>query len=138
MAFAVCKRTRNGFPRLFPLLLLGFSTGLAIAQSSDSYLDAIEGEASELSLDQKTRAQSEDTSRSVNVAPGAQEGEQFNQLVPGLTVVQFEQVLKRSYIGSYLFYNRLPNNLKDEVYESYLTDSNPDAVRAKIIEVSKK
>ena len=138
MAFAVCKRTRNGIPRLFPLLLLGFSTGLAIAQSSDSYLDAIEGEASELSLDQKTRAQPVESPRAVNVSPGAQEAEQFNQLVPGLTVAQFEQVLKRSYIGSYLFYNRLPNNLKDEVYESYLTDPNPDAVRAKIIEVSKK
>ena len=137
MAFAVCKRTRNGILRFFPLLLLGF-TGLAIAQSSDSYLDAIEGEASELSLDQKTRAQPAESPRAVNAAPGAQAGEQFNRLVPGLTVEQFEQVLKRSYIGSYLFYNRLPNSLRDEVYESYQSDPDPDAVRAKIIEVSKK
>ncbi len=128
---------RKGIPLLLPLVLLG-SFDQAIAQSSDSYLDAIEGEASELSLDQKTQAQQNESPRAVNVAPATQEAEQFNQLVPGLTVEQFEQVLKTSYIGSYLFYKRLPNNLRDEVYESYKSDSNPDAVRAKIIEVSKK
>lgn len=124
---------------LLPLLWIGVAS-LVEAQTSSSYLDALAGEAEDLAVDNKTRARSPASSR-VPLTSADQvgsPGQAVGDLVPDLTPDQFEQALKRNYIGSYLFYSRLSTASKDEVFEAYQADPSPDAVRAKILSISRR
>jgi hypothetical protein len=51
---------------------------------------------------------------------------------------QFEATLKTNYIGSFLFYNRLTDAQKKEVYSFYQSNPDPEKIREKILQVSKK
>ncbi len=116
---------------------LGFVVGSAVAQSNADYLKSLKGEAESVTLDKQTKAGST-SSVSKTVASKLDSGGSPGRLVSGLTIEQFEKVLQQNYIGSYLFYKRLNNGQKDEVYASYQGNPDPDSVRDIIQKVSKK
>ena len=129
------------------LLLLGvfcsfFFTESIYAQSDSDYLKSLEGEVSTLSLDTQTKNSvkkpSIKTLRTFSEGLGKIQGGAISQLIPGLTVGQFELVLKNNYIGSYLFYKRLNDFKKGQVYSFYQKNPDPNEVRNKILQVSKK
>lgn len=132
---------RKGCLLLFMSILLNSYAGLAFAQANSDYLDSLEGEASGLTLDQETKTtpqENQSGSNSVISGQWINQGGAIVELTPGLTIEQFEIVLKNNYIGSYLFYKRLENEQKDEVFLFYQNDPDPQGIRDKILQVSKK
>ena len=112
-------------------------TGNAYPQSK--YLDSIELEAQSLSLDAKTEIPVEELDKKGTIkVPVSQVGGAITQISPGLSVEQFETILKQNYIGSYLFYNRLKNNLKDRVYQYYQANPDSKLIRERILKLNKK
>ena len=134
------KLMRKRYLPLTGVVLFALLTGGAMAQSDDDYLKSLEGEASDLNLDSQTKSNASDGRKPAESSLGDWSGSDagaIKDLVPGLTIGQFEQVLKNNYIGSYLFYKRLSNQQKDEIFVFY--QGNPDSkqVRDKILQVSK-
>ncbi len=107
-----------------------------MAQASDEYLKSLQGEAETVTLDEQTQLHSQAAGNVPGVSP--LEGGEADSLVSGLTIEQFENVLKKNYIGSYLFYKRLSDNQKKEVFTSYQENPSPDSVRNIILKVSKQ
>lgn len=108
------------------------------AQQSDTLLDALENEASNLQLDDKTKNKNKKLTSTNIKSISHVKGGAITDLTSGLSVELFEKILKENYIGSYLFYKRLSQSKKDEVFEFY--QKNPDSVkvRKKILQVNKK
>ncbi|MDJ0882034.1 MAG: hypothetical protein QNJ56_10325 [Gammaproteobacteria bacterium] len=132
---------QKGFLLLFMFILLGLFTKVAIAQANSDYLESLEGEASALTLDEETKTKTQNTQSSQGFDADKQwvnKGGAIVELKPGLTIEQFEIVLKNNYIGSYLFYKRLENVQKDEVFMFYQDNPDPKSIREKILKVSKK
>lgn len=112
-----------------------------IAQTTN-YLDALDAEATELKLDDGTKSQQQSAQQPsatsiVSEGLNADQGGAISDLVPGLTQPIFEQVLEKNYIGSFLFYKRLNDNQKQQVYVFYQSNPDPDKVREKILQVSR-
>jgi hypothetical protein len=113
------------------------------AQSDADYLKTIEGEASGLTVDQQTarqqssKAEKNPTRLFKNEFEDNLGGARVD-LTPGLSTEQFEHVLKNNYIGSYLFYKRLSDNKRVQVYRFYQSTPDPSEVRKKILQVSKQ
>ena len=122
---------------LIQALLLLFFASNVFAQTNAQYLKSLAGEASGMSIDEETRS-----TKPQPVLPSEKRerlgGGVITELTPGLTVDEFEETLKSNYIGSYLFYNRLPAGQKEEIYRFY--QSNPDSqkLRDKILQSAKK
>lgn len=123
--------------RLSVLVFL-FLLNSANAQQSDTLLDALENEASNLQLDDKTKNKNKNLTTTNIKSTSDVKGGAITDLTSGLSVELFEKILKENYIGSFLFYKRLSQSKKDEVYEFY--QKNPDSVkvRKKILQVNKK
>jgi hypothetical protein len=117
------------------LFILGSIVCSASAQTNSDYFKAPEGEAEGVTLDKETEVQTTQSTIS-NTAVGPDQAP--SSLISGLTIEQFEKVLQRNYIGSYLFYKRLSSGQKTEVFASYQENPNPDSVRNKILQVSKR
>ena len=113
---------------------LGFVVSKATAQISDEYLKSIQGEAETVTLDEQTRVQAQEkASTASSIRDGGGGG-----LENRLTMAQFESELQKNYIGSYLFYKRLSDAQKKEVFSVYLENPTPDAIREIILKVSKQ
>jgi len=106
-----------------------------LAQTDNEYLKALEDEAENLSVDEATRATRENLNKK-NQFDLSVTGSRL-EFPPGLSITQFNQVLKKNYIGSHIFYNRLNNDKKQKVYKYYLVNPGSVKVRAKIMQVSK-
>jgi len=116
---------------------------IVYAQQSDAdYLKSLQGEARSVEVDQQTAqpasASTQNTTHLFSNASDDKRGGGLVDLTAGLSVEQFERVLKSNYIGSYLFYSRLQDKQKASVFKYY--QANPDAalVRKKILQVSKQ
>ena len=124
------------------LFLLSLFAGSLWSQSESEYLNSLKGEASNLTLDLEARptaqlsTQDRDTELSGNTS-GSNAGA-IKELIPGLTVEQFEQILKNNYMGSYLFYSRLDDEDKMQVYGFYLNNPDSKKLREKILQLNKK
>ena len=112
--------------------------GALWAQSSDAYLRALEGEAGNLSVDENTRAQGDSSTLSSGDNAGNNSGAIPDGFAAGLSFQQFEQMLERNYIGSFLFYKRLSGGQKESVYATYQRSPDPGAVREQILNLSKQ
>ena len=135
-------QTQKGFLLLLGVFCSFFFIESLYAQSDSDYLKSLEGEVSTLSLDNQTknsvRKPPKKTLRTFSEGLGRIKGGAISELIPGLTIDQFERVLKNNYIGSYLFYKRLNSSKKDQVYSFYQKSPDPNEVRKKILQVSKK
>jgi hypothetical protein len=126
---------RKGSVYLGVFFVFWFIAGSVVAQSNADYLKSLQGEAESITLDKATES---NTARSKISEPVADPGEVPSSLISGLSVEQFEKVLQKNYIGSYLFYKRLSNSQKGEIYSFYQGNPDPDAVRDEILKVRKK
>jgi hypothetical protein len=126
---------RKGSVYLGVFFVFWFIAGSVVAQSNADYLKSLQGEAESITLDKATES---NTARSKISETVADPGEVPSSLVSGLSVEQFEKVLQKNYIGSYLFYKRLSNSQKGEIYSFYQGNPDPDAVRDEILKVRKK
>ena len=120
------------------LALMMVSTAAA-TQPGDDYLKQLDREASELSLDRKTRRQAEESGDMRN-ATGLAEvpADEAHELVPGLSREDFERSLKRNYMGSYTFFRRLSPERQRAIYDAYQQDPDPGKLRLKIMKALKK
>jgi hypothetical protein len=126
---------RKGSVYLGVFFVFWFIAGSVAAQSNADYLKSLQGEAESITLDKATES---NTARSKISETVADPGEVPSSLISGLSVEQFEKVLQKNYIGSYLFYKRLSNSQKGEIYSFYQGNPDPDAVRDEILKVRKK
>lgn len=127
----------------FLFLIAGLSLAIRPlqAQSSDDYLKQLDSEASDLSLDRKTHstenpARARDMRSATGVVGVPANGEDQG-LPPGLTQDAFEQALKQHYMGSYIFYRRLNQEDRLQLYRDYQQDPDPIRLRQKILNMLK-
>lgn len=83
--------------------------------SSANYLNALEAEADNISATETTPNQPT-TDTATSAAPAVPAGE---ILPAGLSQADFEETLKSSYFGSYIFYSKLSDGGKTSVYKEY-------------------
>lgn len=123
-------------------VLFGLISGASLAQSNAEYLKTIESEASGLRIDKETAqpgsARADNPTRLFKNEFEDDLGGARIDLTAGLTIEQFEHVLKNNYIGSYLFYKRLSDEKKQIIYQFYQGNPDPAQVRKKILQVSKQ
>ena len=113
--------------------LSSLMTTPCLSQSNTDYLKLLEGEASNSSVDKKTQANSKKKSTIKSVTSYSN-----GKITPGLSLDDFMKNLKVNYIGTYYFAKRLSDNQTNEIYSFYQTNNDPQAIRTKIIEISKK
>lgn len=119
-------------------ILLSISQA-GFAQSSSNYLDALEGEAENLSLDRKTQSKrSSRINSSSSSTPIPNSISNADGIQPNLSFDDFMLDLKANYFGTHIFIQRLSNPQKQEVYSFYLNNNNPRAIRKEVIRISKK
>lgn len=142
LSFNLVTQMRKGCWLCFFFSLLSLFAGSVLSQTNSEYLNAITGEATNLTLDQEARpsAQSSTPEGSADKQQNTSDNTAgaIKEFVPGLNVEQFEKLLKNNYMGSYLFYRSLEDDDKKEAYIFYL--DNPDSVslREKILQLRKK
>lgn len=124
-------------------LLLVLLLGLGIPTSlyaDDAYMDAINAEADQLSVDPR----STDKKRDVQAKDFSQNGwsnqaQSMDQdLPPRLKRNEFEEALKTSFYGSYMFYKRLDEQDQFEVYDLYTQNPSIELVRKRIMDLKKE
>ena len=134
--------TGSSAPALCVLVLLWLFTGDSLAQSNGNYLESLKDEAASLNLDRSAQSVEKPPVSGLSTLTeqrnaDAEHAGAIREFESGLTVQQFETLLKHNYIGSYLFYKRLNDAEKAEVYRYYQQNPNPKQVREKILELSK-
>ena len=122
---------------VFGLVLLWFGAG-AVAQDGN-YLKELDSEASDLSLDRQTRSNGE-TGGDIRDAARLSELPVDDELDlgAGLSREDFEKALQRNLMGSYLFYKRLSRDRRDQVYQAYLKNPDPQGLRQIIMKSLKQ
>jgi len=135
------KEQKNLIAWCFSVLFV-FISGASLAQSNAQYLKIIESEASGVRVDKETAqsgsARADTPTRLFKNEFENNLGGARIDLTAGLTIEQFEHVLKNNYIGSYLFYKRLSDAKKQKIYQFYQNNPDPAQVRKKILQVSKQ
>jgi hypothetical protein len=107
--------------------------------ADDAYLKALANEAADLAVDPATQRANQDSAPS-STAPKGGDGFEWsaerqglgNQLPAGLDRRAFEEVLQINFVGTYVFYQRLPKPSKAAVFEVYHESGDVVAVRDKI------
>lgn len=94
-----------------------------LSQAKDSYLDSIDAEADEVSVDSAVPLDASD----------AQHNTEPKGIPDNLDLSGFEDLLRSRYIGSYMFYNKLSDGDKTSVYDEYMSSKNIELIRKKII-----
>ena len=129
---------QKGCLPLTGLIVCLLISGNAYPQSNSNYLEALEQEADHMNLDAQTEIPVESLEQNGTIqVPSALDGGAITRMSPGLSVEGFEQVLKLNYIGSYLFYKRLNNGRKDEVFQFYQVNPDADLIREEILRLNK-
>lgn len=114
----------------FLVFLLVSQVPVSYAASNDAYIDALNAE-----LDAPSAAGGTVTSNTTEEKENLLgKGKQTlsSELPSGLKPEAFETELKRSFVGSYVFYNKLSNTDKDAVYNYYKQTTSIDDIRNKI------
>lgn len=129
---------QKGCLPLTGLIVCLLISGNAYPQSNSNYLDALEQEADNMSLDSQTEIPAESLEQNGTIqVPNVLGGGAITRMSPGLSVEGFERVLKQNYMGSYLFYKRLNNDRKDEVFQFYQANPDADLIREEILRLNK-
>jgi len=123
------------------LCVLYFAAQKSFAQQ-DNYLEQLDVEAEELSLDRKTRDKAHieknirDSAGLATVPDG--DNSEGGGLPGGLSRDSFEVMLERNFFGSYLFYKRLDVASRTWVFQQYQKEPDPERVRKSILEAIKR
>lgn len=120
----------NGLRLFVPsLFVAGMCMLPAHAFAASSYLQELEAEAARTTTEQDATSPSTPEQRS-DWRPKQQNLSE--KLEQGLSKAQFEERLKESYYGSYLFYSTLSDAAQQRVYEDYRQHNDIDSVRESI------
>ena len=114
----------RGRPSLL-LALLPFLLG-----ADDNYLREIEDEVRRQAATLITRPLP-DTPAAATAQPDAK----TERLETGLTPAAFEQALRRSLPGTYVLYQQLDTQRKQEIYQAYQTDNQLASISARIAQM---
>ena len=110
--------------------LVGAMTACAVlgaAQAADdAYLDQLDQEV--------TKVEPVTTDTSAEPAVAARSGATGATSRPDVSREGFETLLRRQHVGTYSFYQRLPDRSREEVYLDYSNGASMEALRAKIID----
>jgi len=118
----------------FLTCFIALSSQLCFAQANSSYLQLLEGEASNLTLDNKTKAKPNKSTTVKSSTDTTNDGS-----VPhGLSFKGFMDNLKVNYIGTYFFAKRLSTTNQNNIYTFYQNNNNPQDIRNLVIKLSKK
>ncbi|MBL7003947.1 MAG: hypothetical protein ISR69_07980 [Gammaproteobacteria bacterium] len=121
------------------LLFLIIGANSVSAQSNNDYLNALDGEASDLKLDNQTKSKKE---KAYNPIPQNSANSLGSSVADGLpadlSLDDFIATIKSNYFGTYIFMKRLSSEQKFEVYNFYLTNNDPQAIRSQVLIISKK
>ncbi|MCB1734526.1 MAG: hypothetical protein H6981_15420 [Gammaproteobacteria bacterium] len=105
------------------ILLVGSLSWGPLSHAKDSYLDSINGEADDITVDSAVSLD----------ASGQPQGAEAPSIPKDLDIAGFEELLRSRYIGSYMFYNKLSDGDKTSVYDEYLSSKDIESIRKKII-----
>lgn len=111
--------------RVTPLLALLVSLQLSSPALANSYLSELEAEAN------NTGEQPQTTAKPNGGWPKTKQ-RLSSQLDDGLSHEEFEQSLRDNYYGSFIFYNRLSDWNKKQVYASYQKNNDIEMIRNEI------
>lgn len=114
----------------FLLLLLASMVSLSHAASSGAYIDALNAEISGPPPEVDTAADKNKEGKASLIGSGKYS--LSSELPPGLSPEDFEAELKNSFIGSFVFYNKLNSTDKEAVYNYYKQTNNIDDIRDRI------
>ena len=134
---------RNGYVQCVFFMLISVFAANTWSQSSSEYLETISSEANKLSIDDDSQASitkpvQDRIAQSTISSDGSNQAGAIKELVPGLSVDEFEILLKNNYMGSYLFYKRLDDKEKKEIYDYYQENPDPGKLRIRILQIKKK
>lgn len=143
LSFILVSQMRKGCWLCFFFILLSSFTGSVLSHSNSEYINSLSGEAKILTLDSVTRSEvqifnQESRLDTAEIISDKSNAGAIQELVPGLTLQQFEKILKNNYMGSYLFYRHLDDNRKKEAYIFYLDNPDSNSLREKIIQLKKQ
>lgn len=132
--------------KLIITILLFFNSINSFAQSNDAYLNALQGEAADLTLDQQTKNKNTPTLNPIptQVEPTISTGQnnsptnEDGKVPSGLSIEAFTNHIKANYFGTFIFMKRLNVAQKQEIYNFYTQNNDPQAIRSKVLSVSKK
>lgn len=96
--------------------------GTVPVHAADKYLDSIEAEASDLTVDS-----------AVTLGETGTTEQDSNALPNDLDRSGFEELLRSRFIGSFMFYNKLDDGDKTAVFQEYTQSKDIERVRKKII-----
>ena len=105
----------RGFLVLFTILLS--LSGNLCASEEDELLQALDAEAGKIGSTGQQEAPT-------GVASAAEDPE---------SRAQFEELLRERYHGSYVFYQKLPSRMQQEIYDDYASGEDFAQLRKKII-----
>lgn len=133
------------FLRVLPVCSVLLTT--AVVQAEDAYLQMLEGEASDLELDQSSQLHSDDIGQKIRKKRLT--GKRFfssimvvdaDALPRGLSHEEFEVMLEQNFFGTYVFYEKLKSTDKRTVYFRYSKAETTDleTVRKDIVDLIKR
>jgi len=114
----------------FFLLLLASTVPLSHAASSGAYIDALNAEISGPPPEVGRAADKDKEGKGSLIGSGKHNIS--SELPSGLSPEDFEAELKGSFIGSFVFYNKLNSTDKEAVYNYYKQTNNIDDIRDRI------
>ena len=134
---------QNGFLQCVFFMVMSIYAANTWSQSNSEYLDTLSSEAKKLSINDSSQTSPAITvqqriAQSTISSDGSSQAGAIKELVPGLSVDEFEILLKNNYMGSYLFYKGLDDNAKKEIYDYYQENPDPGKLREKILQKKKK
>jgi len=119
--------------QIFLTSFIILNSHLSFAQSNPTYLQLLEGEASNLTLDEKTKAKSKKPTKVIKSDPLSTNG----GIPQGLSFDGFMDYLKINFIGTYFFAKRLSASNQNNIYKFYQTNNNSNDIRAQVIKINK-
>lgn len=115
--------------KTYQLMMCIFASGLSASLfAADDYLSQIEAESGKVEADQATTGDLVKPSNSADSAAGA------NNTNNSVGRAEFEQMLDKDYHGSYVFYMKLPQRSKEEIFQEYDKGAPIAVIRKKIID----
>ncbi len=129
------NRTRSNLATALAI----FAFSVSSTARADDYLDALENEASEASIDQESIKNITSSSAPIDpdspVVPSATDTPAITSGASTITQTQFEATLKVKKRGSFLWYSRLEKEQKELVYQDFLAGTDMEALGNKILKL---
>ena len=116
-------------PHFIRILVLSGALATPVLSAQDAYLDELAAEVEKIQDPGNLGQQATTTGEDVPEVESAAVGDAQR----GASREAFERQLERRYLGSFRFYERLPERSRQEVFEEYRQGADMSEIRKKII-----